>query len=78
MKRLIPNVVKKARTYLLQLIVWLILFVLYLLSYFGVILESRKPSILTLVLGICWLFYICKNLCKCIRDEIGRHSHSAK
>lgn len=78
MKRLIPNVVKKARTYLLQLIVWLILFVLYLLSYFGVIFESRKPSILTLILGIFWLFYICINLCKCVRDEIGRHSHSKK
>ncbi len=78
MKRLIPNVVKKARTYLLQLIVWLILFVLYLLSYFGVIFESRKPSILTLILGIFWLFYICINLRKCIRDETGKHSHSEK
>lgn len=72
MKSKIGHIVKKARSYLLQLLLWILASVLYILAYFGVVFENRKPSLLVVVVGLYWLFYIIRNLHRCIKDEKGK------
>lgn len=69
MKSKIWTYCKKARSYLLQLLLWILTSVLYILAYFDVVFESRKPSLLVVVVGLYWLFYIIRNLHRCIKDE---------
>lgn len=69
MKSKTRRIVKKIRSWLLLLIAWIVLAVLYALSYFGVAFEDRKPSLIQVFLGLFWLVFIIWKIYKCIKDE---------